>query len=583
MPGKNFCFDVGSRCAPLLYALLACLLAAGPLRANITGTVLVEGSGVPGIPIEGARVHVQADPSSPVVSTDVNGQFDLPVSPSGMVRITAALPYDETRPVNYTISGVVTSNGADVTIRLAEISSLDNTTYTPLKAAPPGGCGDCHSPQRDQWLSSAHAGAAVDPWVLDLLSGDGSPSGANGYVFTDLHPGETGFCASCHSPVAEAVAPGTHLLGEVTGDAELEGVTCTACHQLDRFSTNLAAMHLVGDPPGASFRFPDAGVGGTETHQHVWGPLDDVSYPFMRPAYAPVFASSKMCATCHQYANPTTGAPGQTTYSEWTASAWSQPGPGFRTCQDCHMPQASEDGPIAVPNVGNAPTRPAEQRHDHFFSSASAAGMADALDIETGVSVERARLTVSTTIENVGMGHTFPTGISIRNAFLLVRASLEGVPLVQASGPTLPFWASDDEPGEQEGDWAGYPGRGFAKVLAGTIAGQPAQPVLFIEADSVASSTGIAAGAVSSTEIVFDLPADSVAGEVIDVDVRLIYRRAWRALQLTKGWTTTPSGGPIEIPVSVDIRQVTLEESDLYLFDDGFEGGGTGAWSRQVR
>jgi hypothetical protein len=558
------------------------LLLAAPALANITGTVLVEGSGIPGTPIEGARVHLQADPSSPVVLTDENGAFDLPVSPSGMVRVTAALPYDASRIDNYTTGGTMTTNGSNITIRLTEIPAADNTGYDPIKAAPPGGCGDCHVEQRDQWLSSAHAAAAVDTWVLDLLSGDGTAGGSNGYVFTDLHPGETGFCATCHSPVAEAKAPGTTLLGDATTAAELEGVTCTACHQLDQFSNNLAAMHLVGDPAGATFRFPDAGAGGAATHEHVWGPLDDVDYPFMRAAFAPVFESSRMCATCHNYSNPTTGAPGQTTYSEWLVSPWSQAGAGFRSCQNCHMPQASEDGPIAVPTVGNAPTRPAEQRHDHGFASASAGGMATALDIETTTEVKNSQLRVVTTVENIGMGHNFPTGVSVRNAFLLVRASMQGQPLQQFSGPVLPFWTSDDVPGEQEGDWAGYPGRGFAKVLSGTIAGQPTQPVVFIEADQVASNTGIAAGTTSMTEIVFDLPPDAAVDDQVDLDVRLIYRRAWRALAVTKGWTTTPTGGAIELPVSIDIRQITLQEEDLYLFADVFESGDLLEWSKAL-
>ena len=557
-------------------AVALSLLLSVPLLANITGTVVVQGSG--GVPIEGARVHLQADPLSPVVLTDENGRFDLPVTPTGSVRVTAALVYDKTRPANYTIRGTSANNGDDITIALPEISAVSDDQYVPIQSAPPDGCGDCHSGQRDQWLGSAHSGAAVDTWVLDLLSGDGTPGGANGYVFTDLHPGETGFCATCHSPVAEARAPGTHLLGEVAGAAALEGVTCTACHQLDSFSNNLAAMHLVGDPPGATFRFPDGG----STHQHVWGPLDDVNFGLMKPAYAPVFSESRMCATCHQYSNPTTGAPGQTTYSEWLGSSWSVEGPGYRTCQDCHMPQASEAGPIAIPNVGHAPERPAEQRHDHSFASASASGMAAALEIDTTLEAQHSTVVVTTSITNQGMGHNFPTGISIRNAFLLVRASAQGQPLLQLSGPVLPGWASDDVPGEQAGDWAGYPGAGFAKVLRGPIQGQVTQPVLFIDADTVASNTAISPGATSLNEFVFALPQDSQVGHAIDIDVRLIYRRAWRAMAETKGWTVTPQGGPIEMPISVDQRQIVLDEDALRLFDDSFETGAVSEWSRSV-
>ena len=42
------------------------------------------------------------------------------------------------------------------------------------------------------------------------------------------------------------------------------------------------------------------------------------------------------------------------------------------------------------------------------------------------------------------------------------------------------------------------------------------------------------------------------------MDVKLLYRRAWRALAVTKGWTQTPQGGPIEIEVAGQQFQVEL-------------------------
>lgn len=564
----------------LLWTLVSALGAALPVGAAITGTVLVEGSGNPGQPIPGARVHLQADPESPVALTDASGNFVLDVTFAGTARVTAAVAYDAAAAVNFTTGGVLTVDGTDIEIRLAEVPTVSNTDYFPIKAAVPGGCGDCHGGQLAEWSGSAHSRAATDSWVRDLYSGDGTSGGSAGYVFRDVHPEATGFCATCHAPVAEAQAPGTIFLDEVLDPAALEGVTCSACHQLDHFSDNTSALHLLGDPqPGATYRFPLDGVGGVATHDYVWGPLDDVDYPFMRASHAPVFATSLVCASCHEYENPETGIPGQTTYSEWLASSFAVAGPDFRSCQDCHMPTAAEDGPIADPVVGTAPQRPAEQRHAHTFASVTAPGLAESLDLTASASMLGGDLWVGVSLENLGLGHSFPTGISLRNAILRVEATHEGVAMDQLAGPTIPWWADDDVDGRQEGDLAGFPGMGFAKVLGGDINGQVTEPVIFFDADYVASDSTLPADATAQGELLFDLPTDVDPGDTLEVRVTLLYRRAWRALAVTKGWTETPSGGPIELLVGEQVLDVTVSEDDLPMFRDGFESGDAQGWS----
>ncbi len=562
------------------WALLLCLpLLSLSANAEITGTVLVQDSGSPGQPIEGATVRLQADPNSPVAITDASGQFTLDVEPTGTVRVTASVPYNKDASANYTSDGTLTVDGAAIEIRLPEIPTITNANYFPIKAAVPAGCGDCHSEQLSEWSGSAHSRAATDVWVLDLYSGDGTAGGSAGYVFRDVHAEATGFCATCHAPVAEAQAPGTIFLDEVLDTAALEGVTCSACHQLDHFSDNTTALHLVGDPAGATYRFPLDGVGGTATHEYVWGPLDDVDYPFMKASHALAFSNSIVCASCHEYENPENGIPGQTTYSEWLGSSYAMAGADFRSCQDCHMPEASEDGPIADPVVGSAPDRPASQRHDHSFRSVTAEGLAQSLELTASATLSAGDLAVTVSLENHGLGHAFPTGISLRNAILLVEATHLNTPLLQFGGPTVPWWADDDEPGIQEGDLAGAPGIGFAKVLGGEVQGEVTEPVLFFDADYVASDTTLAADSTVTAELLFDLPSDVEPGDLIDVRVSLLYRRAWRALAVTKGWTETPSGGPIERLVTEQVIEVDVSADDLPFFKEGFESGDTSGWS----
>ncbi len=514
-----------------------------PAQADISGFVRVAGSGTPGTPIQGARVHIRAD-SSVVAITAADGSFTLAANPAGSVELTASVPYSRAAATNYLIGGDFASNGdSGVDIRLDVLPVADNPNY---KVPTADLCATCHSSIYPQWAGSNHSGAARNEWVLDLFSGTGTPGGGAGYVFRNTHdPGETGFCATCHAPMADVFNPGKTMLNEVTDPAALEGVSCVACHQMDSVDeNNLDALHFLGK---STYRFPDDP--DASTNDYVWGPLDDVTFPGMRSSHSTLHGTSLVCAACHQYKNPTTGAPGQNTYREWAASSFAAPGPGQRTCQSCHMPSATDDEPICIFSPAD---RPADQRRRHTFIGSTPDMLQNNLSLTVAAQEIPGRVRVTAQVANFGAGHSFPTGVSIRNAILLVSAVINGQTLTQVAGPTVPFWGSDDVPGEQPGDLAGLPGKGFAKVLQGRINGQgpTIQPVLFIDAEGVFSNTDIPSGATDTTTIEFQLPPGVPQGASVAVEARLLYRRTFRAIQVTKGWTQNAHGGPIEIEVA---------------------------------
>lgn len=527
--------------------LLTCGFAISlptPAQADISGFVLVEGSGLPGTPIAGARVHLRAQPA-PFAISGADGSFTLVANPAGPVEITASVPYNRAAATNYLIDGINANNGdVGVIIRLDVLPATQNAAYVPPSA---NHCGNCHPSVVEQWETSNHAGTARNAWVLDLFSGNGTPGGGAGFVFRDTHDaGETGFCATCHAPMADVFQPGNTMLDEVTDLAALEGVNCVSCHQMDSVdANNLDGLHLVGK---STYRFPDNSISPTE--DYVWGPLDDVAFSGMKSSHSVLHSTSLLCASCHQYGNPTTGAPGQNTYREWAASSFATPGPGQRTCQDCHMPAATEPGAVCIFSPSD---RPGSQRKQHLFVGSTPDMLQNNIALTASASeTTPGRIRVLADISNFGAGHSFPTGVSIRNAILVVTATYNGQPVAQASGPVVPSWGSDDVPGVQTGDLAGLPGKGFAKVLEGRINGQGStvRPVLFIDAEGVTSDTLIPSGAIDHTEIEFQLPPGVPAGAEIQIEARLVYRRTFRALQIEKGWTLSAHGGPIEIEVA---------------------------------
>jgi hypothetical protein len=565
MRGTNrspFPFEVVPMRIPVLpRALLATIslalaLGTSVAHGDVSGFVRVRGSGTPGTPVAGARVHLVAD-SSVVAISGADGSFTLAVSPIGLVEIAASIPYNRAAATNYLVDGAFATDGdTGVELRLEILPAADNPAYKPASA---GFCGGCHASVFPLWQGSNHANTATNEWVLDLFAGSGTPGGGAGYVFRDTHDvGETGFCATCHAPMADVFNPGATMLDEVTDPAALEGVNCVSCHQMDSVDEgNLDALHLLGK---STYRFPD---GTTEaTSNFVWGPLDDVTFGGMKVSHSTLHSTSLVCASCHQYTNPDTGAPGQNTYREWAASPFAAPGPGQRTCQSCHMPAATDGTPNCV---FSTPDRPGDQRRRHLFIGSTPDMLQNNVSLTLTASEIPGRVRVDAAVYNFGAGHSFPTGVSIRNAILVVSAELNGQPLARVAGPTVPSWGSDDVPGVQPGDLAGLPGKGFAKILEGRINGQgpTVGPVLFIDAEGVTSNTLIPSGATDTSTFEFELPPGVAPGALVTVEAQLVYRRTFRALQVTKGWTESAHGGPIEI-------EVAREQLELPVTGTGF-------------
>jgi nitrate/TMAO reductase-like tetraheme cytochrome c subunit len=558
---ENLGFDLAMRIAVKFFFSIAVglLLAASNAAAQISGVVLEQGSG---LPIAGAEVRIQASLSSPVAVTNAMGQFTLNVTPSGSVNIAAAKAYDHATGAKNFGSSVfedITAPATGVIIDLAPLQPAVLAGYQPDTAST---CGGCHARYRNDWNTSNHANAANNVWVKDLFSGDGTPGGAAGYVFKNSHdPGESGFCATCHAPLQDVFTPGALQFDAISTPAGRDGVTCMACHQLANVNASqINGLHHVSK---SSYYF------ASNTSLQVFGALGDVGNAPMFNVYNPLFERPLLCASCHQYSNPKTNAPGQSTYTEWLASPYAQAGANFRTCQDCHMPNEAAAGTIASTS---GVIRPADQRHRHTFIGATANTLPQAITLDFSSQTQGQELAVSVTVRNAGAGHAFPTGVSIRNAVLVISAKTRsGVALQRLSGPVVPAWANDDVPGVQSGDFAGLPGRGYAKILEGRINGQGpvVRPVLFIDAEAVAEDSTIAAGAEDVSNYRFALPAGVTSAQV-DVEARLLYRRAFRALAVTKNWSITPRGTAVEVLVNRGCKSGTNGLCDS-VFADGFE------------
>jgi hypothetical protein len=238
------------------------------------------------------------------------------------------------------------------------------------------------------------------------------------------------------------------------------------------------------------------------------------------------------------------------TYSEWAASPYAS-GPGAKSCADCHMPNTT--GRRSVANFGSVVLRNPARVHGHKFEGTTPAMVRSAVDLQLGVTpLAGRRVRVDVSLENVGAGHSFPTGIHIRNAILVVEAVQAAAPLSQLSGPKIEALAGVGNPAQ--GDLAGLPGRVYARVYKDA---QGKSGVFYSEAVSVDYDTRLRAKAKDASSYEFAVPA---AGQV-DVRAVLLYRRAYRDLVKAKGWTTDGHGNPLADVQAPDFGLKVVEKT----------------------
>ncbi len=269
--------------------------------------------------------------------------------PGTIALIAAAVVMAAALPVVLAETDTATSNGTQPPL------------YFPLN--PPGLCASCHGYYDNghnvrpftTWSGSMMANAGRDPifWAaLDVANND--------------LPGIGEWCLRCHSPggwLAGRAAPptgsadGCSLAGQIDGaNDDFEGLHCEFCHRMQVNPSPPAGQQPVYYENGQYWIDDTSCAMGFEPCRK--GPYDydmvqaHPPHPWESSQY---HRDSDICGNCHNVTNPIltlidengidTGVPMpvERTYMEWEQSSFGQPGPGFLTCQNCHMPDATHD------------------------------------------------------------------------------------------------------------------------------------------------------------------------------------------------------------------------------------------------
>ena len=250
---------------------------------------------------------------------------------------------------------------------LPHLTLAENATFTTSHFSGSGNCAMCHDGLTDtsgenvsivsDWGTSMMANATKDPfWQAKVATELERMSMAK--LGVDLSSVINDTCSKCHAPMANyeitRVQGGDVTLFGPDGvlnpnhalyDAAMNGVSCTACHQID--DVNL------GEMAGFSGQYS---INDTKT---IYGQYSDIfAQPMINntgytPTYGEHVSDSALCATCHNVKTPyvtvegdvvsgsNSAFPEQMPYTEWQNSIFDDAGSNPMSCQDCHMPKTT--------------------------------------------------------------------------------------------------------------------------------------------------------------------------------------------------------------------------------------------------
>ena len=503
-------------------------------------------------PVAQAIVRIQATPVKTV--TDAAGWFDFYAPrPVDSVALTAWA-------AGYFIGGgnLHAPGDASIVIELHTHHSSDNPDYAWIGAdasyGDPNNCRNCHAAAAgdqvslpyDDWISDAHAHSAKNQRFLTMylgtdIYGNKSPDTRYAYnrdygtfplapVYDGTYfgpgykldfPATAGNCAACHVPAA-AIDDAYGVDPSRVSGVEAEGISCDFCHKVWDVTLNPSTGVPYQNRPGVlsfQFRRPQEG------HQFFAGPLDDVAPG--EDTYTPIQKESAYCAPCHTASF--WGVSVYNSYGEWLASPYSDPGSG-RTCQDCHMPAGQANHFVRL-DKGGLIRDPATLASHRMPGAMDENLLRNAVTLTADATVVGSEIVVNVSIENDRTGHHVPTDSPMRHLILLVTAvSVAGDTLTQTAGNTLPDWCGIGDPAL--GYYYGLPGKAYAKILEEMWTG--VRPTAaYWNRTRLHSDNRLAAFAADNTSFSFT-PVGS--GQIM-IDVKLLFRRAFRHIADWKGWS----------------------------------------------
>ncbi|MEZ5084071.1 MAG: multiheme c-type cytochrome [Bacteroidales bacterium] len=191
------------------------------------------------------------------------------------------------------------------------------------------------------WRSTMMANASKDPLWRAKVSHEIQVNPQHAVFLEDV-------CTKCHAPMGNKNAhhngQSYYTLDELDSDPlALDGVSCTACHQITEESLGIySGNYLIG------------------TEQTIWGPYEMpfanpmINFTGYTPAHSDHIKDSRLCGSCHTLITETLDLEGvptgtefveQAIYHEWLNSSYPETN---TSCQTCHVPEITDEVVIST-------------------------------------------------------------------------------------------------------------------------------------------------------------------------------------------------------------------------------------------
>lgn len=242
-----------------------------------------------------------------------------------------------------------------------------NGAFDPRSLAGSESCGQsgCHTEIYNEWKTSAHRYAAMDPIFQGIQNVMAKQNG----------PESTRYCGGCHDPISLFSGTKNVFVSNLTGTMGYnEGISCLACHSIQKTDIRGNANYTIAQPKEYLWQWSPEHSAGSLARNFLIR-----SWPAQHNQLDKrMYKTPEFCAACHkQFIDQEINRVGwvqlQNQYDNWAASHWNHKGDARSTieCRECHMPlMASHD-----PSAGDATDynrTPDDHRHrGHRFLAAN--------------------------------------------------------------------------------------------------------------------------------------------------------------------------------------------------------------------
>jgi len=242
-----------------------------------------------------------------------------------------------------------------------------NGAFDPRSLAGSQTCGarGCHTEIYNEWKTSAHRYAAMDPIFQGIQNVMAKQNG----------PESTRYCGGCHDPISLFSGSKNIFVERLTGSLGYdEGISCLACHSIQKTDIQGNANYTMMQPKEYLWQWsPDHSLGAMARNFLIR------AWPAQHNRLSKrMYKKPEYCAACHkQFIDQEVNRVGwvqlQNQYDNWAASHWNHKGDARTTveCRECHMPLVDSTDPAAGDAVDYNRSADDHKHRSHRFLAAN--------------------------------------------------------------------------------------------------------------------------------------------------------------------------------------------------------------------